>query len=66
MQRFVNSRRARNLLVIVLSLNKLAESIISLHPRLLRPRTNFRPFVQCILHCSLVVENATDDPCLLP
>jgi len=66
MQRFGNSWRVRNLLVIVLRINKLAESIVSLHTRLLRPSTNSRPFLQCILHSSRVVDNARDDPILLP
>jgi len=62
MQRFCNSWRVRNLLVMVLRLNKLAESIVSLHTRLLGPSTNFRPFLQCILHSSRVVDNAREDP----
>ena len=66
MQRFFNSYRVRNLLVMVLRLNKLAESIVSLHTRLLRPSTNVRPFLQCILHSSRVVDNARKDPFLLP
>jgi hypothetical protein len=45
-----------------LRLNKLAESIVSLQTRLLRPSTNFRPFLQCILHSSHVVDNAQEDP----
>ena len=66
MQRFCNSWRLRNLLVMVLRLNKLAESIVSLHTRLLRPGTNFCPFPQCILHSSLVINDAREDPILLP
>ena len=66
MQGFCNSWRVRNLLVIVLRLNKLAESIMTLHTRLLRPGTNFRPFLQCILHSLCVIDNATEDPFLLP
>jgi len=61
MQRFCNSWRARNLLVMVLRLNKLAESIVSLHTRLLRPSTYLGPFLQCILHSSHVVDNARKD-----
>jgi len=34
-----------NLFVIVLRLNKLAESIVSLHTRLVEPSTNFRLFL---------------------
>jgi len=37
MHRFCNSWPVRILLVMVLRLNKLAESIVSLHTRLLRP-----------------------------
>jgi len=66
MQRFCNSWRVRNLLVMVLRLKTLAESIVSLHTRLLRPSTNIRPFLQCILHSSRVVDNAREDPFLLP
>jgi hypothetical protein len=43
-----------------------AESIVSLHTRLLRPSTNFRPFLRCILHSSHVVHNAREDPFPLP
>jgi len=43
-----------------------AESIVSLHTRLLRPSTNFRPFLWCILHSSCVVDNAREDPFPLP
>jgi len=66
MQHFCNSWRVRNLLVMVLRLNKLAESIVSLHTRLLRPSTNFRPFQQCMLRYSRVVDNAREDPFPLP
>jgi hypothetical protein len=66
MQHFCNSWRVWNLLVIVLRLNTLAESIVSLHTRLLRPSINFRPFLQCILHSSRVVDNAREDPFPLP
>jgi len=44
MHRFCNSRHVRNLVVMVLRLNELAESIVSLHMRLLRPGTTFVPF----------------------
>jgi len=43
-----------------------AESIVSLHTRLLRPITNFHPFLRCILHSSRVVDNASEDSCPLP
>jgi hypothetical protein len=66
MQRFCNSWCVRNLLVMVLRLNKLAESIISLHTRVLRLSTNFCPSLQCILHSSHVVNNAREDPFPLP
>jgi hypothetical protein len=66
MQRVCNSFRVRNLLLLVLRLNKIAESIVSLHTRLLRPSTNFRPCQQCILDSSRVVDNARKDPCPLP
>ena len=66
MQHFGNSWRVRNLLVMVLRLNQLAESIVSFHTSLLRPSTNFRPFLQCILHFSRVVNNAREDPFPLP
>jgi hypothetical protein len=66
MQRYCDSWRVRNLLLMVLGLITLAESIVSLHTRLLRPSTNFRPFRQCILHFSLFVDNAREDPFLLP
>jgi len=66
MQGFCNSWRVKNLRVTVLRLNMLAESIVSLHIRLLRPGTNFRPFLQCILHSSRVVNNAKEDPFSFP
>ena len=66
MQCFCNSWRVRNLLVMVLRFNKLAKSILSLHTRLLRPSTNFCPFLQCILHSSRVVDNAREDSFPLP
>jgi len=43
-----------------------AESIVSLHTRLLTPSTNFRSFLWSILHSSRVVANAIEDPMLLP
>jgi hypothetical protein len=52
--------------MMVLISNKLAESIVSLHTRLLRPSTNFRPILQCILHTSHVVDNAREDPIPCP
>jgi len=66
MQRFCNSWSVRNLLGMVLRINELDESIMSLHMRLLRPGTNFGPFQQCILHSSSVVDNALGDPFPLP
>jgi hypothetical protein len=51
---------------MVLRINKLAESIVSLPSSLLRPSTNFHPFLQCVLHSSLVVNNAREDPFPLP
>ena len=66
MQHVCNSWHVRNLLVMVLRLNKLAESIMSLHTRLLRPSTNIRPFLQCILHSSSVIDNTREDPVPLP
>jgi len=66
MQRVCNSWRVRNLRVMVLRLNKLAESIVSLHTRLHRPSTNFRPILQRILHSSCVDNNAREDPFPLP
>ena len=66
MQRFCNSWRVRNLLGMVLRRNKLAQCIVSLHMRLLRPSTNFCPILQCILHSSHGVENAREDPFPLP
>jgi len=66
MQHFCNSWRVRNLLVVVLRFNKLAESILSLDTRLLRPGTNFRPLLQCILHSSRVIDDARENPFPLP
>ena len=66
MQRVSNFWHVRNLLVMVLRLNKLAESIVILHARLLRPSTNFHHFLWCILHSSRVDDNAREDPFLLP
>jgi hypothetical protein len=66
MQRFGNSWRVRNLPVMVLRLNKLTESIMSLHTRPLRPSTNFRTFLLCILHSSHVINNSREDPFPLP
>jgi len=66
MKRFCNSWYVQNLLVRVLRLIKLPESIMSLHMRLLRPSTNFLPFLWCILHSSRVVDNAREDHVPLP
>jgi hypothetical protein len=52
----------RNLVVMELRLNKLAESIVSLHTRLLRLSTNFRPFLLCKLRSFGVVANVREDP----
>ena len=54
---------------MVLRLNqslKLAESIVSLHTRLLMPITNFHLVLQCILRSTSVVDNAREDPVPLP
>jgi len=61
MQHFCNSWRVRKHLLMVLRLTKLAEGIVSLHTRLLRPSTNLRPFLQCILRSFRVVDNARED-----
>jgi hypothetical protein len=66
MQRFRNSWHVRNLLVIVLRINKLAASIVSIHTRLLRPSTKFHPLLQCILHTSHGVDTAREDSFSLP
>jgi hypothetical protein len=66
MQRLCNSWHVRNLHVMVLRLNRLAENIVSLPTRLLRPSTNFCPILQCILHSSSVVDNAREDTYPLP
>jgi len=54
---------------MVLRLNKflkLAESIVSLHTRLLTPSSNFRPFLHWMIHSSHVDHDASEDPILLP
>jgi len=66
MQCLSNYWRVRNLLVMVLRLKKLAESIRSFHTRLLRPSTNIRAILQCILLSSRVVDNARKDSFPLP
>jgi len=69
MERFCNSWHVRDILVMVLRLNEslmLAESIESLHTRLLRPSTNFCPFLLCILQTLCVVDNTREDPLPLP
>jgi hypothetical protein len=66
MQRFCNFWHVYNFLVMELRLNKLAERIVRLHTRLLRPSTNFRRFLQRILHSLRVVDNAREDPFRLP
>jgi len=66
MQRFCNSWHVRNILVMMLRLNTLAESILSLHTRLLRLGSYMRPFLQCILHSLCIVDNARKDPFQLP
>jgi len=45
---------------------KLAESVVSLHTRLLRPSTNFDPVIQSVLHSVRIVHNAREDPFPLP
>jgi len=66
MQRCSNSWRVRNLFVVVLRLNKLAETIGSLHTRLLRPSTNFCLWLHCILHSLDVVDNTRENHFPLP
>jgi len=69
MQCFANSWCVRNLLVMDLMLSqslKLAESIVSLHTRLLRPSTKFRPILQYILRSANLVYNAREGPFPLP
>jgi len=69
MQRFYNSWRVRNHIVMVLRMNKhlkLAESIVSLHTRLRRPSTNIRTFLACILCSSPLVDNVQEDHFPLP
>ena len=66
MEHFCNSWRVRNLHVTVLMHNMSAESIVSLNTRLLRPGTNFRPFLQCILRSSRDFDNARENPFQLP
>jgi hypothetical protein len=61
MQRGRNCWYVRNILVLVLRLNKLAESIVSLHTRPPMRSTNCFNFPECILHCSHVVDNARED-----
>ena len=54
---------------MVLRLNepfKLAQCIVSLHTRLLRPSTNFSPFLRCTLRSSHVMEKAWEDAITLP
>jgi hypothetical protein len=51
---------------MVKGFDKLAESNVSLHMRLLRPSPNIRPVLQCILHSSRVVENTRELPFPLP
>jgi len=45
---------------------KAAESIVRLHTELLRPRTMFVEFLQCILNWSCAVHNDKQHPFLLP
>jgi hypothetical protein len=66
MQRFCSSWYVRNLHVMILRVNKLAESIVSIHTRLLRPSTNFSPVLQFLLLFSRVIDNAREDPIPLP
>jgi len=65
MQRFCNCWRVWNLLLMVLRFNEslmLAQSIVSLCARLLRPSSNIGSFLQCILYSLCVTDNARDDP----
>ena len=41
-------------------------SCAATHTRLLRPSTNFRPFLLGILHSSRVIDNGREDSFLLP
>ena len=66
MQCYCNSRRVRNLLVMLLTLDKLTQSIVSIHTRLLMPATKYCPFLQCTLHTSRVIDNAREEPVPLP
>jgi len=69
MQRFCIFLRVRHLFMMVLRLNislTLAEGLVSIQGMLLRPSTNFRPFQQCILHASCVIDSARGDPFPLP
>jgi hypothetical protein len=66
MRCFCNSWCVRNFRVMMLRLNKLAQSIVSLHTRLLMPRSSFRPNEQCIHLSSCVVDNASEDYLPLP
>jgi len=70
MQRFCNSWHVRNLLVMVLTLNKclkLAESIVSLHPHQ-AAQVDRQLLTLSTVHTasSCVVDNAREDPFLLP
>jgi hypothetical protein len=69
MQYFGKSWHVRNLLVMVLRLNKslkLAENIVTLQTRRLRIMSYIGPFPKWILHSSPVVNNARDDSFQLP
>jgi hypothetical protein len=66
MQRLCNSWCVRNLLLMMLRLNKLGESIVSLHTRLHTPSTDFRRFLQFRHHSLHVVDNAREDPFPFP
>jgi hypothetical protein len=59
---FCNSWLERNLFLIVLRLNKLTESIVSLYTRLVSPSTNFLPLLHCIHHLSRVIDTAREEP----
>jgi len=69
MQPFCNSWSIRNLLVMLLRLNKsvkLAKSIVSLRTRLFRPCTTFHHFLHSKLPSSHLVDNGWEDRFLLP
>jgi hypothetical protein len=66
MRHFCNYWHVRNLLVMFVTLNNIADSMVSIHPRLSRPSSNCHPFVHSILDVSHVLDNARTDRVLLP